>query len=150
MARVKCYSVPIITPLALFYSPTTSDNREWAIVTTEKEGNVMLRLNEEDCRATMGLEDLKMPQDAVVLVALNKGEVQDILNEERHEDWVCSLRRRCVELVESGDVDVKKEYVVTGHVYFDSVSVTGTIDARNEDSRFVLVRVWELKQVPYL
>ena len=73
-----------------------------------------------------------VPADTAVLVALTPEQAADLMEEDRHADWICSLTERLRELVNDGAFTVEREWDVSGTATV-TVTVSGTALASTQE-----------------
>ena len=77
-------------------------------------------------------ESVTIPHGTVVLVALTAEEAGNIIDNERHASWICSLTERLSDLVDDGAFSIERDWDVNGTASV-TVSVSGTITAESAD-----------------
>jgi len=77
-------------------------------------------------------EFVTIPSETVVLVALTAEQAGDIIDNDRHASWLCSLTERLSDLVDDGAFSVERDWEVSGTASV-GVTVSGTITATNAD-----------------
>lgn len=77
-------------------------------------------------------EYVTIPSDTVVLVALDAEEAGDIIDNNRHASWICSLTERLSDLVDDGAFAIERDWEVSGTASV-SISISGTVTAETSD-----------------
>lgn len=77
-------------------------------------------------------EFVTIPHGTVVLVALTAEEAGNIIDNDRHASWICSLTDRLNDLVDDGVFSVEREWECSGTASV-GVTVSGTVTASTAD-----------------
>ena len=77
-------------------------------------------------------EDVTIPSETVVLVALTAEQAGDIIDNDRHASWICNLTDRLNDLVDDGAFSIERDWEVSGTATV-TVTVSGIVTETNVD-----------------